>query len=610
MGNNCNSCHGEATAEMKFADAKGAGEVLPAERCMSLAKAVENAGSVQAWNNHQPELATLDRMLNTMCLANTVEEALTEVRSTRQLGCDIWAYAYMQTLRSRNENLYYQVLLAHAEELLPVVYTPTVGEACQKFGKMPMTRKGCYISLADKGKVKDVLLEYAKAELATGPDGTLLCDVVLFSDGGRILGLGDLGAWGMGIPIGKLDLYTVCGGFDPKRTIPVLIDAGCGGPETNTERLVIRDSPLYTGLKQPRIMTKSEAGTNVNTAYYGKDSLIRELIEATASLFGKTCLTQFEDFDSNDAFPLLAEFREENLTYNDDIQGTASVAVAGLFGALRLRNPETKDVIAASKKETFLFYGAGSANIGSMKLLANEVGVPKSQIMCMNSKGIVWKSADGKDGSFRNNEQKEFAVVGQPEYDSKDLVEVIKRTKPTVVVGAAGVDPGCFTEAVVHALLDANAGSRPVMFAMSNPHTQAEITAQNAYNWSKGTLIYGSGTKFGPVQVNGITYEAGQVNNVYIFPGCSYGAVFAGAKKIPDAIFLAAAEAVAQSIDEQDVKLSRVVPRISRVREVSLEVAAAVAWRAKELGLATKPMANSYSEVHAAIAASRWQPMN
>jgi len=543
-----------------------------------------------------------------MCRATNVQEAMVEVRAVRHLGKDIWAYAYMQTLRHRNSDLYYKVLLANPEELLPVVYTPTVGEACQKFGKMPMTRRGCYISVADRGHVKQALQEYAEAELDQAADGTPLCDVVLFSDGGRILGLGDLGAWGMGIPIGKLDLYTVCGGFDPRKTIPVILDAGIGPASANTDHVVVRDSPLYTGMRQDRVMTKSEAGTKVNAAYYGEGSIIREIMEATGSLFGKSCLLQFEDFNSNDAFPLLSEYRQEYLTYNDDIQGTAAVAVAALFGAFRLRNEGCKDVLSAAKTQTYLFYGAGSANIGIMEQLVDNVGVSKDHITCLNSKGVIWKSADGKEGSFRNDEQKEFAKVGKPSYDSKDLCEVIRRTKPSVLVGAVGVDPGCFSEAVLTTLLEVNKASKPVVFALSNPRTQAEVTAENAYTWCRGNVIYGSGTQFGPVEVDGKTYEPGQVNNVYIFPGMSYGAVFAGARCIPDSLFLVASEAVAHSLDERDMRLSRVVPCMSRIREVALNVAAAVAWKAKEMGLASKPMGSTFEEVQAAVAASRWQP--
>ncbi|CAE8630418.1 unnamed protein product, partial [Polarella glacialis] len=342
------------------------------------------------------------------------------VRAVRSLGHDLWAYAYMKTLRNRSLDLFYSVLLREPAELLPCVYTPTVGEACQKFGKLPLQRQsGCYVSLSDRGSVRQVLQEYASQNLTRNSDGTFACDCIVFSDGGRILGLGDLGTWGMGIPMGKLDLYTVCGGFDPRKTMPVIIDVGCGGPEMNTDRIVVRDHPLYTGLRQDRATEQSAAGTRVNSVYQGGNSLITEFMQAAADTFGKGCLLQFEDFNSNDAFPLLAEFKDKFLTYNDDIQGTAAVAVAGLLGAIKLRRPDCTNLVEALRQECFLFHGSGSANIGTMALLASEVGVPKAQLFATNSRGLLWRDADGKDGNFRNNEQKTFAQVGpRPSFDS------------------------------------------------------------------------------------------------------------------------------------------------------------------------------------------------
>jgi len=336
--------------------------------------------------------------------------------------------------------------MAQPAELLPAVYTPSVGEACQKFGKLPLYRRGCYLSIADRGNFKKVLEEYAEAELQMAPNGQYLCDCIVFSDGGRILGLGDMGAWGMGIPIGKLDLYTVCAGVDPNRTIPVIIDAGCYGPDGNTDKLIVRDHALYTGLKQDRVTEKSAAGTVINSAYFGDGNIINEFMQAATDIFGNECLLQFEDFNSNDAFPLLAEYRSKFLSYNDDIQGTAAVAVAGLLGAIKLRDPSPGvDLRAKLREQRFLFHGAGSANIGVMRLLRDEAGVPQSQIFVTNSRGIIWCGPDGK-GNFRNDEQKEFGQPTEPTYNSKDLVEVVNTVKPSCVIGAVGVCPDCFTK--------------------------------------------------------------------------------------------------------------------------------------------------------------------
>ena len=305
-------------------------------RPLSLPKSVAAFGGIARWNA-QPRLDQQIKMVDAACTAATVAEALEEVRGIMNMGHNLWAYSYLRKLYANDAMLYYGALAADPALLLPVAYTPTVGEACQKFGKMPLYSRGCYVSILDRGNVKAVLQEYAEAMLPKGTDGKYDCQCIVFSDGGRILGLGDLAAWGMGIPIGKLDLYTVCGGFDPARTIPVILDAGCFPPSGNSAGLDIRGDPLYTGTKQDRAVHTSEAGTQVNSAYYGADSFVGEFMGAAASLFGPQCLLQFEDFNSNDAFPLLAEYRKQFLTYNDDIQGTASVAVAAVLGGLRIQ---------------------------------------------------------------------------------------------------------------------------------------------------------------------------------------------------------------------------------------------------------------------------------
>lgn len=577
-------------------------------RNLSLPKAVVAAGGIHSWNVRNSECSRLSRMLDGMCRARTLDEALLEVKTVMSLGHFVWAYAYMRRLYNVDLELFYGALAAEPALLLPVVYTPTVGEACQKFGCFPFYRRGCYLALADKGRFKEVLAEYAEAELEKSPDGNYLCDCVVFTDGGRILGLGDLGTWGMGIPIGKLDLYTVCAGVNPYRTIPVVIDAGCHGPEGNTDRLQIRDHPRYTGHCQPRVTHKSPEGTVVNSAYYGDGNVIAEFMQSATELFGRNCLLQFEDFNSNDAFPLLAEYRDKYLSYNDDIQGTAGVAVAALLGALRLRDPSRCDLRDQLQKETYLFHGAGSANIGVMKLLRDEAGVPSTSIFVTNSRGLVWRAEDGGSaGNFRNEEQKAFAQVGEPAFDTRDLVALVERVKPSCVVGAVGVAPNCFTKPMVEALVRLNQ-LRPVIFALSNPKTQAEITAENAYTWSGGKAIFGSGTWFAPVDFGGKRHSPGQVNNVYIFPGMSFGAICCEAKTIPERFFMAAAEAVANSLDDEDINADQVVPRRDRIQEVSLNVATAVVLEAQSAGLAGKVLGDTPEAVKAALSGMRWMP--
>jgi len=321
-------------------------------------------------------------------------------------------------------------------------------------------------------------------------------------------------------------------------------------------------------------------------------------------------LLQFEDFNSNDAFPLLAEYREKYLTYNDDIQGTAAVAVAGIMGGIKLKNPDCKNLAAAVREETFLFFGAGSANIGSANLLVKEGKVDPSRVLICGSRGLIWASEDGKQGTFKNNEQKALAFKGKPKFPCENLVDVIKHVKPTILVGAVGVAPNCFTKEVVDAMMQSvkAKGGRPIIFALSNPKTQAEIKAEDCYKWSEGAAIFGSGTHFDSVQLGAKVHSPGQVNNVYIFPGMSFGAVCCQAKSIPERLFLVAAEAVANSLGEQDFAESRVIPHRGRVQEVNLNVATAVALEAQNLGLAGRKLGADAAEVKAALRDMMWVP--
>ncbi|CAE7247026.1 ME1 [Symbiodinium sp. CCMP2592] len=605
-------------------------------RMLSLPKSVAKLGAA-AWND-QASLSQVRHILDRSCNARTVQEALTEVRGFASLGHNLWSYAYLRMLHHKDPNLFYQTLLAEPAFLMPMVYTPTVGEACQKFGTLPFLPRGCYVSLSDRGNVKAVLREYAEAHLPKDSSGKPQCQCIVFSDGGRILGLGDLGAWGMGIPIGKLDLYTVCGGFDPFRVIPVIIDAGCSDASGNSAKLTIRDHALYTGLKQDRVKHVSAQGTEVNTAYYGPDSFIGEFMTAASELFGRSCLLQFEDFNSNDAFPLLEEYRSKFLTYNDDIQGTASVAIAAVLGGIKLNRPQSTDLLTDLKGLRLLFHGAGSANLGSASLMLKEAGVPASSILVTNSKGVIWKSPDGKKGTFKNDEQKSVASVGEPKgYDPTNLVSIIKHHKPDVLVGAVGRAPGCFTEdspsvfaprvqggvgrassvwgqEVIKEMVAVQAAKggafRPIIFSLSNPSTQAEVTAEDCYKFSGGRAIFGSGTKFEPVTVQGKIRAPGQVNNFFIFPGVSFGAMCCEASHIPDRLFMEAAEAVANSLDKADMELDSVLPSTGRIREVGHNVALRVVLAAQEAGLAQKKLGDTAEAVSAELAAKRWEPVD
>jgi malate dehydrogenase (oxaloacetate-decarboxylating)(NADP+) len=582
------------------------------QRLLSLPKSVVAFGGLELWNQ-QESLAELDRHLFLTCAATSVAEAVAQLSEIIEAGDDVQAYLYMRKLIDRDVDIGYATVLVDPEKLLPIVYTPTVGRVCQTFGTLPLSRRGLYLSaLEDRGRFAEALSEYAAAEgLELDPkSGKPICECIVFTDGGRILGLGDLGAWGMGIPVGKLDLYTVFGGFNPARTIPVLIDAGCAGPEKNTARLTIREHKLYTGSKTNREMTQSAQGTEVNACYYGDDNVIDEFMSAATEVFGESCLLQFEDFGSNDAFPLLADYRDKYLCYNDDIQGTAAVVVAGLLGGIKLRQPQCADLLGELKKQTILFHGAGTANLGTIDLLAKEGGVNRDQLFITNSRGLIWVGGDtsAKDGNFKNPQQAEYGYTGKPAFPhgGDNLAEIIAELKPSCLVGAVGVAAGCFTKPVVESLVSAD--DRPIVFALSNPTSQAEITAEDCYTWSQGKAIYGSGSSFGRVEVNGELYHPAQVNNAYIFPGLSLGVVQCSARTIPNRLFMVAAEAVAASLTEEDIKCARVLPSSDRLREVSLNVAIAVVMEAQQLKIAQKILGQSRQQVQAALSAAMWTP--
>lgn len=432
------------------------------QRCLSLPRAVAAAGGLDAWNRATAESRAMARLLDAMVEAEqSVEQTTADVRAIIALGHDLWAYAYMRTLYAKNADLYYATIVENLEPLLPVIYTPTVGEACQKFGLLPVGARGCYVSISQRGRFVELLEEYAMAEgYSTGGDVLYAVDAIVLSDGGRILGLGDLGAWGMGIPVGKLDLYTACAGVDPRRTIPILLDSGIDDWTANTAHLDLRGHPRYTGERRARERETSPNGTLVNAAYYGADNVIDELMDAAVQVFGPHVLLQFEDFNSNDAFLLLQRQRGKYLTFNDDIQGTAAVTVAGLLGALKLQQPKASELLPLLRHHHFLFHGAGAANLGAAELLV-AAGVPKGQIYLTNSRGLVWKPKDGSEGgTARNAEQRAFAVEGEPHWPHSSLRDIITHVEPAFLVGATGKGPGCFDKGVIQAMCQAQVCKR------------------------------------------------------------------------------------------------------------------------------------------------------
>ncbi|KAL9324676.1 hypothetical protein ACSQ67_009533 [Phaseolus vulgaris] len=454
------------------------------------------------------------------------------------------------TQHEMNERLFYKLLVDNVEELLPIVYTPVVGEACQKYGSIFKRPQGLFISLKEKGKILEVLKNWPEKSI----------QVIVVTDGERILGLGDLGCQGMGIPVGKLALYTALGGVRPSACLPITIDVG-----TNNEKLL--NDEFYIGLRQKRATGKEYS------------ELLHEFMTAVKQNYGEKVLIQFEDFANHNAFELLAKYGTTHLVFNDDIQGTASVVLAGVVAALKLIGGSLAD-------HTFLFLGAGEAGTGIAELIALEMSkrtkIPieetRKKIWLVDSKGLIVSS--------RKDSLQHFKKPWAHEHEPVDsLLEAVKVIKPTVLVGSSGVGK-TFTKEVIEALASIN--EKPLVMALSNPTSQAECTAEEAYQWSEGRAIFASGSPFDPIEYKGKVYYSGQANNAYIFPGFGLGLVISGAIRVHDDMLLAASEALAKLVTEENYEKGLIYPPFSDIRTISANIAADVAAKAYELGLATR----------------------
>ncbi|XVE53762.1 hypothetical protein DITRI_Ditri03aG0028500 [Diplodiscus trichospermus] len=469
------------------------------------------------------------------------------MHNLRQYKVPLQRYMAMMDLQERNERLFYKLLIDNVEELLPIVYTPTVGEACQNYGSIFRRPQGLYISLKEKGKILEVLKNWPERSV----------QVIVVTDGERILGLGDLGCQGMGIPVGKLSLYTALGGVRPSACLPITIDVG-----TNNEKLL--NDEFYIGLRQKRATGQEYA------------ELLHEFMSAVKQNYGEKVLIQFEDFANHNAFELLARYSSTHLVFNDDIQGTASVVLAGLLAAQRLLGGTLAD-------HRFLFLGAGEAGTGIAELIALEMskqtGSPieekRKNIWLVDSKGLI---VDSRKESLQHF-KKPWAHEREP---VKELVDAVKAIKPTVLIGTSGVGKQ-FTKEVVEAMASFN--EKPLIMALSNPTSQAECTAEEAYTWSEGRAIFASGSPFEPVEYNGKVFVPGQANNAYIFPGFGLGVIISGAIRVHDDMLLAASEALASQVTEEHYAKGLIYPPFSNIRKISANIAAKVAAKAYELGL-------------------------
>ena len=477
------------------------------------------------------------------------EQATRVLINLRRLADPLDKFVALNSLHDRNEALFFRVLCDHIDEMQPLVYTPTVGLACQKFGNIFQRPRGLFIGANDRGRIEQVLRNWPHP-----------AQLIVVTDGERILGLGDLGANGMGIPVGKLSLYTACAGVHPSLCLPVTIDVG-----TNNETLL--EDSFYVGLRQHRI----------TGAPY--DELIEEFITAAHKVFPGV-LIQFEDFANHNAFRLLQKYRSRICTFNDDIQGTAAVALAGVFSALRITGAKLTD-------QKFLFLGAGEAATGIADLVASAMvaqglseSAARQRCWLVDSKGLVVKSRTDL-AAQKVPYAHEHAPVG-------DFLSAIKTLKPTGIIGVAAVG-GTFTREVLEEMARLN--ERPIVFALSNPTSKAECDAEQAYRHTNGRALFACGSPFDAVQFNGKTFVPRQGNNSYIFPGVGLGGIVSRARHITDDMFMAAAHELAHLVTESDLEQGSLYPALPRIREVSLHIARAVAETAAKSGLAGTPPA-------------------
>lgn len=475
------------------------------------------------------------------------EQAIRFLHNLRNLSDPLEKFVALNALHDRNEALFFRVVCDNIDEIQPLIYTPTVGLACERFGHIFQRPRGMFIGINDRGRIAAILRNWP-----------LRAGIIVVTDGERILGLGDQGANGMGIPVGKLSLYTACAGVDPAICLPVMLDMG-----TNNETLL--NDPYYVGLRRHRV---------TGPAY---DELIEEFITAAQEVFPHVII-QFEDFANHNAFRLLEKYRNRICTFNDDIQSTAAVAVAGVLSALRIKGSKLAD-------ERFLFLGAGGAATGIADLIvtalvASDMNEADARKRCwlVDSQGLVVKARTGLSPQ-KLPYAHEHAPVG-------DFLAAVKTLRPTCIVGVAAAG-GAFTPEVLRALADCNA--RPIVFALSNPTSKAECSAEQAYSETDGRALFAGGSPFAPVRVDGKTLVPRQGNNSYIFPGVGLGAIACGATRIIDEMFLAAAHTLVAQVTSADLDQGSLYPPLAHIREVSMQIAAAVAEVAYQRGLAAKP---------------------
>jgi malate dehydrogenase (oxaloacetate-decarboxylating)(NADP+) len=481
----------------------------------------------------------------------SMEEQVARVLvNLRSLPNDLEKYIALNSLHDRNEALFFRVVCDNIDEIQPLIYTPTVGLACQRFGLIFQRPRGMFISANDRGRIAELLANWPYP-----------ARLIVVTDGERILGLGDLGAHGMGIPVGKLSLYSACAGIHPEHCLPVMLDVG-----TNNEEFL--NDPYYIGLRRKRLS---------GAAY---DEFVDEFINAARAAFPGV-LIQFEDFANHSAFRLLHKYRDKINVFNDDIQGTAAVALAGLFSALRVTGGKLAE-------QRVLFLGAGEAATGIADLVVSAMmaeGTSEAEALkrtwLVDSRGLVVKNRAGL------TDHKLRCAHDHPPID--DFLTAIRTLRPTAIIGVAAVG-GAFTPEVLGTMAEIN--DRPIVFALSNPTSKAECSAEEAYRHTGGRALFACGSPYDPVNLGGKTFVPRQGNNSYIFPGVGLGAIASGSRLVTDEMFMAAAHTLAYLVNPDDIAQGSLYPALPRIREVSAHIATAVAEVAYKRGLATAPKPN------------------
>jgi malate dehydrogenase (oxaloacetate-decarboxylating)(NADP+) len=479
-------------------------------------------------------------------IATMQEQIVRVMASLRVKPDDLEKYIYLTSLYDRNETLFFRIVIDHIDELMPIIYTPTVGLACQVYGHIFRRSRGMFITAEDHGRVRQILANWPLENVRA----------IVVTDGERILGLGDLGANGMGIPVGKLSLYTACAGVHPAVTLPVTIDVG-------TDNATLLDDPLYLGLRRKRLRGPQY------------DALVEEFVTAAASRWPDV-LIQFEDFGNQNAFRLLAKYRERVCTFNDDIQGTAAVTLAGLLSAMRITGGDLR-------RQRFLFLGAGEAGVGIADLIVSTlvglgVASDEARRACwlVDSRGLV---VAGRTDLAEHKRPYAHDAPGAP-----DLLHAIRALEPTALIGVSG-QASTFTREILQAMASLN--QRPIVFALSNPTANSECTAADAYAHTEGRALFAGGSPFPAFEWRGRTLVPGQANNAYVFPGVALGVIASRASRVTDDMFAAAARTLAGLVTEEALASGVLFPPLSSIRDVSANIAVAVARVAFERGIAT-----------------------